>query len=74
MIQSTRRWFLSWLLATPLAVLYFRDVRHEEERNGRMYFRHGRRTFVVWPDGDGPLTDTERTRARQMAKDYFSRG
>ena len=70
----TRRHFLPWLLGLFLSVLPFKVRQHdrEYEQNGRMYFRHGQRTFVVWPDGNGPLTDGERERARQMAKDYFN--
>jgi len=69
-----RRCFLPWLLTLPLTILHGMNIWRdgEREKNGRMYFYHRNKTFVVWPDGDGPLTDTEKKRARQMAKDYFN--
>jgi len=73
-MSITRRGFLPWLLAMPLTILFPRRWCYGEyEENGKIYFHHGNKTFVVWPDSDGPLTDGERVRARQLAKDYFAR-
>lgn len=67
----TRGKFLSQLLLLPLTYLGWRYGRSEVQQDNRMYFKQGKRTFVVWPAGNGPLTNAERGRARQMAKDYF---
>jgi len=78
MSQITRRQFLPLLvlpLVTPKVLWHRGRPWYEYEADGKLYYRYGERTFVVWPgDGDGsPFTKKERARARLMAQEYFKR-
>jgi len=72
-VKITRFKFLLQLVIAPLAFLGLKSGLSEYQKGNKLYFKRGKHTFVIWPDGDEPLTDKERKRAHEMAKEYFGK-